>query len=161
MRMNDIDLYQMVLAYTLSVISPADQECLALNAYYESRNQSYVGMIAVTQTVLNRVEDTRFPNTICDVVKQGRLSAPLGEPIRIGQCQFSWYCDGLSDTPTDDVAWETAQRKSTHAFYLHSMGYDLTEGSTHYHSTSVYPDWADTLTRIGQVDDHIFYRWEK
>ena len=45
--------------------------CLALNTYHEAKNQSLVGQIATAQVVMNRVEDNRFPNTICEVVKEG------------------------------------------------------------------------------------------
>ena len=40
--------------------------CLALNTYHEAKNQSLVGQIATAQVVMNRVEDNRFPNTICE-----------------------------------------------------------------------------------------------
>ena len=46
-------------------------ECLAKNIYYEARNQGTAGWMAVTAVVLNRVNDSRFPNTICEVVEQG------------------------------------------------------------------------------------------
>ena len=46
--------------------------CLAKNIYFESRNQPWVGQVAVAQVTLNRVRDSRFPNTICKVVKQKR-----------------------------------------------------------------------------------------
>ena len=36
--------------------------CLALNVYHEAKNQSYVGQVAVAQVVMNRVNDTRYPN---------------------------------------------------------------------------------------------------
>ena len=41
--------------------------CLAKNMYYEARNQGTAGWMAVTAVVLNRVNDDRFPNTICEV----------------------------------------------------------------------------------------------
>ena len=44
--------------------------CMALNIYHEARNQSIVGQVAVAEVVMNRVEDSRFPDTICEVVKQ-------------------------------------------------------------------------------------------
>jgi spore germination cell wall hydrolase CwlJ-like protein len=44
--------------------------CMALNIYHEAKNQSMLGQIAVGQVVMNRVEDRRFPNTVCEVVKQ-------------------------------------------------------------------------------------------
>ena len=45
--------------------------CLALNVYHEAKNQSFIGQVAVAQVVMNRVKDNRYPNNICDVVKQG------------------------------------------------------------------------------------------
>ena len=72
--------------------------CLALNTYHEAKNQSFVGQVAVAQVVMNRVEDDRYPNNVCDVVKQGltyKWKPTL--PIK-NRCQFSWYCDGKSDS---------------------------------------------------------------
>ena len=45
--------------------------CLALNVYHEAKNQSLSGQIAVAEVVMNRVNDPRYPNNVCDVVKQG------------------------------------------------------------------------------------------
>ena len=45
--------------------------CLALNVYHEAKNQSLAGQIAVAEVVMNRVDDPRYPNNVCDVVKQG------------------------------------------------------------------------------------------
>ena len=45
--------------------------CLALNVYHEARDQPVYGMQAVAEVVLNRVHDRRFPDTVCEVVKQG------------------------------------------------------------------------------------------
>ena len=44
--------------------------CLALNIYHESRSDSFAGQSAVADVVMNRVEDTYYPNTVCEVVKQ-------------------------------------------------------------------------------------------
>ena len=46
-------------------------ECLAQNMYHEAKNQGFAGQLAVALVVLNRVNDHRFPNTICEVVHQG------------------------------------------------------------------------------------------
>ena len=48
--------------------------CLALNIYFEARNQPLSGQIAVTQVVLNRVADSRYPNKVCDVVYQAKIT---------------------------------------------------------------------------------------
>ena len=61
--------------------------CLALNVYHEAKNQSTIGQIAVAQVTMNRVYDERYPNNVCDVVKQGltyKWSSDM--PIR-NQCQ--------------------------------------------------------------------------
>jgi spore germination cell wall hydrolase CwlJ-like protein len=58
-------LKEAILALS-TAISPVEAECLALNAYFEARNQSDAGMIAVSHVVLNRVASDRFPNTLCD-----------------------------------------------------------------------------------------------
>jgi spore germination cell wall hydrolase CwlJ-like protein len=153
-------LYSMVMSLMISSVGPSGHECLAQNIYFEARNQSHIGMLAVGHVTLNRVEDSRYPDNICGVVKQQRFHDSPGAPIQIGNCQFSWYCDGKSDTPRDQLAWEIAKRKAAHVYYLDHLGYDMTEGSTHYHATDASPNWVSSLTRIVQIDDHIFYRWE-
>ena len=75
--------------------------CLAENVYHEARNQPKVGQMAVMSVTLNRVNDPRYPNTICGVTKQGPTRPSWQDetvmiPIK-HKCQFSWYCDGKSD----------------------------------------------------------------
>ena len=48
-----------------------EEYCMALNIYYEARGSNFADQMAVADVVLNRVQDTRYPNTICEVVKQG------------------------------------------------------------------------------------------
>lgn len=133
--------------------------CLALNVYFEARDQPLIGQVAVAQVVMNRVEDNRYPNTVCEVVKQSpTYSWTDGFPVR-NRCQFSWYCDGKSDTPKDKEAWDRAINVATTVYYGNME--DYLEGATHYHAEYVYPEWAESKTKIGQVGDHIFYRWEK
>ena len=138
--------------------------CLALNTYHEAKNQSLVGQVATAQVVMNRVADDRYPNTICEVVKQGP-TRPSWEnpekeyPIR-HRCQFSWYCDGKPDVPKNEKAWRKAQDVAFLVLY-NKVNLDVTEGATHYHATYVRPAWARTKTRTTRIEKHIFYRWEK
>lgn len=131
--------------------------CMALNVYHEARNQSLVGQIAVAQVTVNRVNDSRYPDTVCGVVKQG-ITYSSGDPVK-NKCQFSWYCDGKSDKPKDEDSYYTALHIAKRM--LEGNLIDFTEGATHYHATYLRPDWAETKTYITQIDDHIFYRWEK
>jgi N-acetylmuramoyl-L-alanine amidase len=147
-----------VVTAALGLTAP-DMECIAKNIYFEARNQSHLGQIAVTHVVLNRIRDERYPNNACAVIKQGPTDS-TGFPKR-HKCQFSWYCDGLSDAPKNDELWDTAQERATEAISLYGTYEDLTNGATHYHAKNVTPYWTDSLRRIMRVDDHIFYRWEE
>ena len=133
--------------------------CLALNTYHEAKNQSMVGQIAVAEVVMNRVADRRYPNTVCEVVKQGPKYKGSDVPVR-HRCQFSWYCDGKSDMPKNEKAWKKAQDYAYLVLY-NRIAIDITEGATHYHATYVKPSWAKTKTRTTRIEKHIFYRWEK
>lgn len=131
--------------------------CMATNIYHEAKNEPMVGQIAVAQVVMNRVRDSRYPNTVCDVVKQG-LTYKNGKVV-LGKCQFSWYCDGKSDKPTNKKAW--FQAKEIASIVLDGGVFDFTEGATHYHAYYVYPSWRKTKTKVARIDSHIFYRWEQ
>ena len=138
--------------------------CLALNTYHEAKNQSLVGQIATAQVVMNRVADDRYPNTVCEVVKQGPTRPSWEDPAKEypikHRCQFSWYCDGKPDVPKNEKAWKKAQDVAFLVLY-NKINLDVTEGATHYHATYVRPAWAKTKTRTTRIEKHIFYRWEK
>jgi spore germination cell wall hydrolase CwlJ-like protein len=131
--------------------------CMALNIYYEARGSNLADRVAVADVVQNRVRDTRYPNTICEVVKQGRQH-PSGAMIR-NQCQFSWYCDGKNDKPQNEDLWIDAQMLA-YQMVFEDKYRGITEGATHYHATYVKPHWASTLQLVGRIGAHIFYRWE-
>ena len=134
--------------------------CLALNTYHEAKNQSMIGQIATAQVVMNRVADSRYPNTVCEVVKQGPKYKGSDVPVR-HKCQFSWFCDGKSDEPKrDSKEWRMAQEYAR-IVLSGRIVLDVTEGATHYHATYVKPSWAKTKTRTTRIESHIFYRWEK
>ena len=110
--------------------------CLAKNIYFESRNQPKLGQIAVGQVTMNRVNSRRFPNTVCDVVRQG------GE--KRNRCQFSWYCDGKLDEPEVGTPWDESVYLAL-LIYSEEFTIDVTEGALWYHATYVSPAWACLL----------------
>lgn len=143
-------------------LPPEEQmTCLAQNIYFESMQESFAGQVAVVSVVLNRVADSRFPNTICDVVWQQQYGKPNKGIVR-NRCQFSWTCDGKSDQIRDKRAWGRAVEVAEIAYRMYNEGFDITEGATHYHATYVRPAWRRDrgMIRIGKVDTHIFYRWK-
>jgi len=127
--------------------------CLALNIYHEARGEPLAGRIAVTEVVLNRTNSPKFPDTICEVVKEGYYYQ--GHPIK-NKCQFSWWCDGKSDKPTDKIQW--AESINLAKAMLDKNHVDITEGSLYYHSTKVNPYWAKHYSKTVKINNHIFYR---
>jgi spore germination cell wall hydrolase CwlJ-like protein len=134
-----------------SAESHPEEFCLAQNIYFEARGSTLADQAAVADVVLNRVDDKRFPNTVCEVVRDGFKEGRK-------DCQFSWYCDGKSDYPKDTNAWIKAKDLS---YRMMNKGHyrGITEGATNYHADYVYPSWAKKIELIGRIGDHIFYRW--
>ena len=133
-------------------IPPKDLECLALNAYHETRSESELGKIAVTHVVMNRVKSEKYPNNVCDVIKKATYKA--GAPKT---CHFSWYCDGKSDKPTNIKAWREAVTAVRKAYVIYNLGVDISSGAVMYHATYVSPYWKKAYKRITRIDSHIFY----
>jgi N-acetylmuramoyl-L-alanine amidase len=131
--------------------------CLAQNIYFEARGSNFADKVSVADVVLNRARDSRYPNTPCEVISQGFVDSS-GNMVR-NQCQFSWYCDGKSDVPEDETAWEEAMLIAWNMVH-HGRYRGLTEGATHYHATYVKPGWASDFQLVGRIGDHVYYRQE-
>jgi len=129
--------------------------CLAKNIYFEARGDSLAGRYAVADVVLNRVRDIRYPNTICEVVHQGRQDSN-GRMIR-NRCQFSWYCDGKADNTPNAEMWRQSQAIAYQIVILGTFR-GITEGATHYHATYVDPSWNKQMDDIGRIGAHLFFR---
>jgi len=130
--------------------------CLAQNIYYEARSSNLADQAAVADVVLNRVDDRRYPNTVCGVVRQGKKNTDGS--MRRNMCQFSWYCDGKSDWPRDMDSWVNAQQIAYLMLHLNRYR-GITEGATHYHADYVNPSWASSKQLVGTIGLHIYYRW--
>ena len=132
--------------YNLRPYTSEEHVCMAKNIYFESRNESLRGQLAVALVTLERVADPRYPSDVCDVIYENK--------------QFSWYWDGLSDYPRNRVAFEKAVLLASAAMSVDSAFYDYTYDSTHYHADYVQPYWAGYLVRKTKIETHIFYREE-
>ena len=149
------------------------------------RDRSYGGKAAVGNVTRNRVEDSRWPSTYCEVVMQGpvreswktKQHKDLADSERVyypkkHRCKFSWYCDGQKD-----VIWANyektgqtiegnarAWRESVQlAIYILEVGTmmikDNTHGATFYYAHNlVYPHWADSKQYIGVLGNHTFMK---
>jgi len=124
--------------------------CLAQNVYFEARSQPLIEQVAVAQVVLNRVSSSAYPDTVCGVVYHNKY------PNQLHKCQFSWWCDGLSDVPRSPAAWLQANQIAS---LVLSPGFpDLVDGATHYHANYVSPNWANSLVSVATIGTHKFYR---
>ena len=147
--------------------------CMAMNMYFESKNQPDIDMYAVGHVVLNRMKSDKFPirvdgkiasdhersepvNTICNVVKDAKLDT-RGNPIRNG-CQFSWYCDGKREIILSKKRWNKALEIAEDLMIDRYYEYDFTGGALWYHADYVTPSWAKSKTKTIQIYTHIYYK---
>ncbi|SDW69317.1 cell wall hydrolase [Roseicitreum antarcticum] len=126
-----------------------EAQCLATALYHEARGESVEGQFAVAEVILNRVDSDTFPNSICNVVYQGARNGHPG-------CQFSFACDGASETMREVGAADLARRI---ALLMHAGApRALTDGATYFHTRHVSPRWARVFERTAQIGAHLFYR---
>lgn len=126
-------------------------ECMATAIYYEARSESIKGQLGVAEVIANRVNDHRYPNSVCDVVFQGAT--------RTTGCQFTFTCDGAMNKKPRGEKWEKAQSIAAHV--MMDLNERKTGGATHYHATYVDPVWNSGLIRTEKIGTHIFYRFPR
>ena len=129
---------------TAATVDPQAQDCMALAMYWEARGEGREGMVAVGSVVMNRVEDERFPNDTCSVIRQGGETAP---------CQFSWWCDGRSDRPKPGPLWSESREVAREI--LEGQVNDPTDGAIYFHHESIDPPWQKKRTK--SIGSHVFY----
>lgn len=119
----------------------AETRCLAGTIYFESKGEPLTGQLAVGRVVLNRAESPRFPNSICGVVYQRSQFSFVrsGKMPRINTASRSWRNAVAIAQIARDELWENSAK-----------------GALFFHATRVSPRWR--LTRVAQIDNHIFYR---
>ena len=158
--------------------------CLAENIYFEARAESYSGKAAVGNVTRNRVLDTRWPSTYCEVVQQGpkreswktKQHSDLADEDRVyyprkHRCQFSWYCDGEADViwanynngkliEMNAKAWRDSVQVAIWTMGVGNITIeDNTKGAVYYYAHNlVYPSWADTKQYIGVLGNHTFMK---
>ena len=122
-----------------------DSMCKHLSeaGYFESKNQSDKGVVAVMFVVLNRVVDEkRWGNTVKGVLRE--------------RAQFSYVGDGR-------LAKGVVNKKRFEEIVV--LAYNVTHGkisnpigkANHFHATYVSPKWRLKAKFVKQIDDHIFY----
>lgn len=113
---------------------------LAACIYFESRGETKECCKWVGHTVLNRVKDSRFPNTIAKVVFQPK--------------QFSWTIGKSSFAIKEEQSWNRCQEIANEVL----KETDITGNSLYFLSGKIMPSWAKKLKLVRKVDSMRFYR---
>jgi spore germination cell wall hydrolase CwlJ-like protein len=144
---NDIDaatastLTDLVRTQAVDDSLSTEERCLASAVYFEAKGESLAGQLAVARVILARANSGRFPSTLCGVIFQkGQFSFVRGT--------------SLPSIQMDSKHWRNAVAISNIA--LDNTWESPVEGALFFHARHVSPGWR--LTRIGSVDNHIFYR---
>jgi len=138
----------------VQVVDPVGKEplsdpivCLSRTIYWEARGEGAASMEAIASVVMNRLGHEGFPNTICEVVRQGHEQ---------GACQFSWWCDGRSDTAKEDDAYAIAKEIARRA--LNRQLSDRTGGALYFHQRQVNPSWSTAYIKTAELGEFVFYK---
>lgn len=121
--------------------------CLALNIFFEARNEPVIGQIAVAHVTLNRVKATQ--QDLCAVV-----FAPK---------QFSWtdvYAENgvmKKEHKPSGPRWERSKVVAHTAYEMWVSGRDVTNGAMYFHAKYVTPAWKKTKPFLATVGEHHFY----
>ena len=121
--------------------------CLAKNSYYEASSQSFVGMIAVDNVVINRVNSntTYFGPSPCKVIYQKHNKV----------CQFSWVCSHRAIK--DQYIYSLSLLAAIDVYFSLSIK-DYSNGALYYHAIYSHPAWAHKMKITTKIGDHIFMK---
>jgi N-acetylmuramoyl-L-alanine amidase len=121
---------------------PVDYYITALTLYREARGESAEGRRAVLHTILNRVQDKRWPDS----------------PARVCLQPWQFSCFNRNDPNAsiipspDDLVFQKCCE------LVENPGDDPTGGANHYCTTAVKPKWADPAKVTARIGGHVFYR---
>lgn len=122
--------------------------CLALAVFYESRGEPLKGQQAVAEVIVNRTESGKYPNGVCDVVRQSG--------------QFSWYNPNISLSKPPMLiyknvqatsSWEQAKQVAHTAIHEPT---NHTNGALFFNSSRLGVRYR-TDTKPCKIGNHIFY----
>jgi len=114
--------------------------CMAFAIYFEARGEIDLGQVLVADTIINRVQSHRYPDTVCGVVKQKH--------------QFSFYWDDKPESIDDYKAFE---KSLTYAMLALETRQTKIPTVCHYARLDLSPYWAENMQAY-LVGNHVFYK---
>ena len=152
------------LEVDVSKVDTAEAYCLAENIFYEAKGEDIQGQFAVAHVTLNRVYDGRYPNTVCEVVKQTGINRATKKVV----CAFSWVCEkdkkeipirNRDGTINQAIVEQFQIATLISVAVLSGSSTDNTRGATHFHNPNISnPAWKNELTKTMRLGNHDFYR---
>ena len=113
----------------------SDLSLLSHLVYGEARGEPYKGMVAVAATVMNRVSDSRFPNSVSGVIYQSGA--------------YTCVSDGQINLQYDSTAQKAAQDAIN--------GWDPTYGCIYYFNPNTATSkWIWSRPQVLKIGKHIF-----
>lgn len=125
----------MTLSSSTSSQSSSDLYLLAKCVYAEARGEPYTGQVAVAAVILNRVENSAFPNTISGVIYQ--------------KGAFTAVTDGQINLTPNSTAYKAAQDALN--------GWDPTYGCIYYYNpATATSSWIWSRQVVVTIGNHVF-----
>ena len=139
------------------IIDLAEKECLKSILWYESRDQSELGIKAVLSVVENRKNHPAYPETYCKIMLQKRQFSYVHQNQRKGKpleapTRHDNELDRGKYRLIDDLATEAVSGS------FQSL---LPSNVLHYTTTSVKNHWTRKKKVYTVIDDHKFYISDK
>jgi hypothetical protein len=141
----------LALALTLAITASAnDLQCLTDTVFHEARDQNEKGQYLVYRSVINRVKDKRWPNTICGVVNQYK--------------QYSYTLDHPSvlrkKVKKEQSTYDKIKLLTKSWYVLKTKPLKGYEGVNHYLRCDIIHKvkWTSKITFLGREGSHCFYK---
>lgn len=114
-----------------------DKMLLARAVYSEARGEKFDGQVAVAAVILNRVESTKFPSTVEEVI----------------------FEPGAFSVVDDGQFWLEPDQQSIHAVEEALEGKDPSGGALYfYNPETARASWIETRQVIQEIGEHRFTR---
>ena len=141
-----------MLALTLGA---SDIQCLTDTVFHEARDQPIDGMYLVYRTVLNRQEDSRWPDTVCGVTNQHKQFSYTLEPKEVLKAKVKKEQDVYNGVYNAVNTWLNGHPDSLFDNYQQDF-----EGVNHYLRCDIIhkTKWTSKMTFLGREGDHCFYK---
>jgi spore germination cell wall hydrolase CwlJ-like protein len=125
--------------------SAQELKCLTQIIYFEAKSEGYKGGVAVGSVIMNRVNNRKFPNTICGVMNQKYHN----------MCQFSFVCNGQINQAVNTHQWNESEKIALDI--INGVAPKISNGALFFHSK--YSKLRLASNRYtAKIGNHYFYK---